>query len=95
MYVVIAKRVLKVGTGATAKFAPRTANRIFLTVSGPFTSLAAAQHAVLQALGTHSCLDAQAWSAEAVQKRRAQGSSRGTHEEQEIFRRAEELLCTA
>lgn len=59
MFVLITTRLVKVNTGATEKFAPRTANRTNAYVSGPFNSLKAAQRAAMTALGVHTCLDAQ------------------------------------
>ena len=56
MFVVIVSRVVKVNTGATEKFAPRSTNRTTKHVSGPFPSFKAAQHAVLAALSSHTCL---------------------------------------
>jgi hypothetical protein len=92
MYVVLITRVIKVNTGATEKFAPRTANRQTLTCSGPFGNLKAAQHAVLTALGTHTCIDAQIWSAEQIWKERpsALGFEKGN-----VIIQAKRLLAAA
>ena len=73
MYVVISTRVVKVNTGATAQYAPRSTNQTRLTVSGPFESEKTAQKAVLACLSVHTCLDAQVWSLGQVREQIAKG----------------------
>jgi hypothetical protein len=77
MFVLICNRVVKMNTGATAKFAPRSANQTMLTVSGPFTSYRVAQRAMLTTLGTHTCLDAQVWTEDYVRKQQTKGNRAG------------------
>ena len=68
MYVLIVRRLVKMNTGNTEKFSPRTVNRECLRVSGPFLSLKAVQRAVLAVLATHTALDAQVWSEAQLQE---------------------------
>jgi hypothetical protein len=95
MFVLITKRVVKVNTGATAKFAPRTTNRTDYYVSGPFKRLGTAQRAVLVALGTHTCLDAQVWSEEQVRAQHAKGYSSNGDVKQNYLTEAMRLLEAA
>jgi hypothetical protein len=61
-------------------------------VSGPFLSLKAAQRAALTVLGTHTCMDAQVWSADQVNERAAlRGSLRQA--EADAIREAQRLLA--
>lgn len=97
MYVVITKRIYKVGTAATQKFAPRSTNRTEMHVAGPFRTQRAAERAALAALSTHTCLGAQVWSRAAVEARLAAG---GFHraDEHEAFvglKAARDLLDAA
>jgi len=64
-YVVITARVIKVNTGSTEKFAPRSSNNTRLYASGPY-SLKTAQRVAEAAMGQHTTLMAQIWSEEAV-----------------------------
>jgi hypothetical protein len=63
VYAVITRRTIKVNTNSTEAFAPRTSNTEKLTVSGPFGSVEESGKACLAALATHTCLEAQIWSA--------------------------------
>ncbi len=92
MYVLVCNRVVKVNTGATEKFAPRSTNQTGLYVSGPFTTLKAAQRAMLFALQTHTCLDAQAWSVERVAAEASKGYVCNGHVKQEMLDKAMALL---
>lgn len=73
MYVLIVRRVVKHNTGATQKFAPRSANREELRACGPFRTLRAAERAAVTVLGTHTCLDAQIWSREQIEATNTKG----------------------
>lgn len=57
-YYVVTNRVVKYNTGATDKFAPRTANRESWAISGPYQKKSWAERASMLALGTHTCLSA-------------------------------------
>jgi hypothetical protein len=61
-FVLITQRLVKVNTGTTERYSPRTANRTMLTVSGPFGSIRQAQRAAIAAIATHTILAAQVWS---------------------------------
>lgn len=94
MFVLICNRVVKRNTGATAKFAPRSANNETLHVSGPFATFGAAQKAALAALSTHTCLDAQILGADQVAAEVAKGSTI-PHDRYTVARRAADLLAGA
>lgn len=67
MFYVITTRVVKVGTGAKAKFEPRTTNSTSLRLSGPFEKRIGAEKAAVAAMSTHTCLSATVWDdAEAI-----------------------------
>jgi hypothetical protein len=95
MYVVICKRVVKMNTHATEKFAARSANETRLYVSGPFVSLKTAQRAALAALATHTCLDAQVWSGEQVRDTHARGYSGNGAEKHDALREALRLVSVS
>lgn len=93
MFVLITNRLVKVNTGSTSQYAPRTQNREILTVSGPFPSLKIAQRAALTVLGVHTCLDAQVWSAAQIVAKIRDGSN--SHELHAVLREAARLLRAA
>ncbi len=90
MYVLITTRVVKINTGSTEKFAPRTANSTSMHVSGPFGAKSA-QRAALAALATHTCLDAQIWSEAKIREAYEHRSSL-SYFMAECVRRAVELI---
>ena len=57
MFFVLCHRVVKVNTGATEKFSPRTSNNVYEYLSGPFSERLA-EKAALAAIATHTCLGA-------------------------------------
>lgn len=59
MFFIVTKRVVKLNTGRTEQFAPRTANHEEWTISGPLSKRSLAERAAVSALGTHTCLSAQ------------------------------------
>jgi hypothetical protein len=62
MFVVMIERVVKMNTGSTEKFAPRSSNHKTWHFAGPFRTRRAAERSAVAALATHTCLCAQVWS---------------------------------
>lgn len=59
MYYLLTTRVVKTNTNAREKFAPRTTNTEFNSISGPFRKKITAERAAVAAMATHTCLSAQ------------------------------------
>lgn len=76
MYYVVTTRVVKIGTGSTERFTPRTANRTSHYVSGPFGKRSVAERSASMAMGTHTCLAACVVGQEQVEAIVAKGESR-------------------
>jgi hypothetical protein len=67
MYYVVTQRIIKINTGATERYAPKSGNQTRWTLSGPFDDQARAERCALRALGTHTCLSAQVYDQEGIE----------------------------
>jgi hypothetical protein len=92
MFVVLTRRVIKVNTGSTEKYAPRSANRISRQVSGPFPSLRVAQKAAFRCLGVHTCIDAQVWNEAQIREEFDKGYARNGNDMFEVLKEAVRML---
>ena len=75
MFFVLTHRVVKHSNPGATGFAPRSTNVTSLSVSGPFDRREVAEKATTAALATHTCTEAQVWSAEQITAKLAQGSA--------------------
>ncbi len=68
MFFVLTERVVKGTTGTTKKFEPRTTNYTHWHVAGPFTSRKLAERTASTALGTHTCLNAEVYDSDELER---------------------------
>lgn len=71
MFYILTERVVKVSNYNSSggdKFAPRTNNRQFWTISGPFVKRALAERASASCLETHTCISAKVVSKEQLEE---------------------------
>lgn len=90
-------RLVKFNTGATQRFAPRSANRTEIAWAGPFRLRSRAEQAVLSTLGTHTCLSAVIVSEDFIRDELAKGMSLTTSREnafKEALRLVEDAATT-
>jgi len=64
MWYLLTRRVVRHGTGSTGAYQPRSANRESWHISGPWSKRPLAERAAVAALGQHTCLSAEVYSAE-------------------------------
>lgn len=95
MFVVVVTRTVKRNTGATEKFAPRSANQTSLHVVGPFSTRRGAERAASAATATHTCLGAEVWTAEAVKAEAEKSYSRLGNDKWVVFNHAAKLISQA
>lgn len=93
MYFVLHHKIAKFNMGTRTtddKFAPRTANSKFMSVSGPFSKRSTAERAVVASLSSVHSIGSEVWTADAIRAELA--SSTGVIDDMPLQRRLRVLL---